>query len=97
MESLIIKTTKRKLGVNWVNRYHKRNQEVLSKMACALDRQRSTANNPETIEAFCMTVEKTVHKYNNLLQNIWNMDEKGFILVEAAKCKVICRAGRRNP
>ena len=29
--------------------------------------------------------------------NIWNMDEKGFLLGIANKVKVICRRGRKNP
>jgi hypothetical protein len=30
-------------------------------------------------------------------ENVYNMDEKGFVLGQALKCKVIVRAGRKNP
>jgi hypothetical protein len=30
-------------------------------------------------------------------ENIYNMDEKGFMLGQALKVKVICRKGRKNP
>jgi hypothetical protein len=30
-------------------------------------------------------------------ENIYNMDEKGFLLGQALKVKVICRRGRKNP
>jgi hypothetical protein len=30
-------------------------------------------------------------------ENIYNMDEKGFLLGQALKVKVICRKGRKNP
>ena len=29
--------------------------------------------------------------------NIWNMDEKSFLLGVSAKCRVVCRKGRKNP
>lgn len=35
--------------------------------------------------------------YNILPENIYNMDEKGFMMGIASHCKVICRRGRKNP
>jgi hypothetical protein len=38
-----------------------------------------------------------IRKLNAHLENIYNMDEKGFMLGEALKVKVIRRRGRKNP
>lgn len=35
--------------------------------------------------------------YNILPENTYNMDEKGFMMGIASRCKVICRRGRKNP
>jgi len=66
-------------------------------MSSTLDRQRIAANDPAVVKKFCTVVQRTVYKYKLPPQNIWNMDEKGCMLGQAAKCKVLCRAGRRNP
>ena len=42
-------------------------------------------------------LKKLIHKHNVSLSNIYNKDEKGFMLRQALKVKVICRKGHRNP
>src|SRR5437773_4473413 len=41
--------------------------------------------------------QKAVRDYKVETINIWNMDEKGFLLGIVNKVKVICRRGRKNP
>ncbi len=38
-----------------------------------------------------------MHRLKAQLENIYNMDEKGFLLGLALKVRVICHRGRRNP
>jgi len=66
-------------------------------MSSSLDRQRVAANDPAVVKKFCMVVQRTVYKNKISPQNIWNMDEKGYMLGQAAKCKVLYRVGCRNP
>ena len=40
--------------------------------------------------------KKAVVDYKVLTDNIWNMDEKGFLMGLASKARVICRQGRKN-
>jgi hypothetical protein len=40
---------------------------------------------------------KVLIKYKIKKENIWNMDEKGFLMDMAARAKVVCRKGRQNP
>jgi hypothetical protein len=40
--------------------------------------------------------KKAIKDYKVLNINIWNIDEKGFLMRLANKARVICRRGRRN-
>jgi len=66
-------------------------------MSSSLDKQRVTANNPAVVKKLCTVVQRTVYKHKMPTRNIGNMDRKGCMLCQAAKCKVLCRAGRRYP
>jgi hypothetical protein len=40
---------------------------------------------------------KALKEYQVKEANIWNMNEKGFLLGISAKYRVICKKGRKNP
>lgn len=42
-------------------------------------------------------LKQVIALYEILPKHSYNMDEKGFMMGLAAKVKVVCRAGRRNP
>lgn len=44
-----------------------------------------------------MQLKQVIALYDVLPKNTYNMDEKGFMMGQAAKVKVICKAGRKNP
>ena len=56
-----------------------------------LDRQRAAAGNPKIMEKHFSIFKKAVKDYKVKIDNIWNMDEKGFLMGLASKAKVICR------
>ena len=61
-----------------------------------LDHQRAAAGNPKIMKKHFSIFKKAVGDYKVIIDNIWNMDEKGFLMGLATKAKVICRQGRRN-
>ena len=55
------------------------------------------AGSPRPIIDFFHKLKKVRKEYNFLLENIYNMDEKGFILGVSNQSKFVCKAGRRPP
>ena len=85
------------LGKRWMDRFIKRHSELQTRFSQRLERQRSVASNPRVLEHHFRLFEKALKEYKIKEVNIWNMDEKGFLLGIAAKVKVVCRKGRKNP
>jgi hypothetical protein len=94
---LHITNSDKKIGKHWIERFMKRHKELQMKFTQRLDRQRAAAGNPKIMEKHFSIFKKAVKDYKVKNVNIWNMDEKGFLMGLAAKAKVICRRGRRNP
>ena len=86
-----------KLGESWLQKFLDRHPKVSSKFGSNLDRQRALAGSPGPIIDYFNKLKKVLKKYNFLPENIYNMDEKGFMLGMSNRAKVICRAGRRPP
>ncbi|KAH0603952.1 uncharacterized protein H6S33_006983 [Morchella sextelata] len=74
----------RRLGKHWLARFLQRNPELASKFSARLDKQRAL-------------LKQVITLYDILPKDKYNMDEKGFMMGIAAKVKVICRFGRKNP
>ena len=85
-----------KLGKTWLQRFLNRYTNVSSKFGSKLDRQHALAGNPGPIIDYFCKLKKTLKQYNFLPENIYNMDEKGFILGMSSRAKVIYR-GRHPP
>lgn len=89
------------IGRNWVSRFLDRHPDLASKYSTQLDRQRQNASNPVTLRDYFNKHSRLVRRLIPLglrpSDDIYNFDEKGFILGYSAKAKVICRSGRRNP
>ena len=86
-----------KLGKSWLQNFLDRHPKVSSKFGSNLDRQRALAGSPGPIIDYFNKVKKVLKEYNFLPENIYNTDEKGFMLGMSNRAKVICRAGRRPP
>ncbi|KAH0602245.1 uncharacterized protein H6S33_009886 [Morchella sextelata] len=89
------------IGRNWVSRFLDRHPDLAAKYSTQLDRQRQNASNPITLRDYFNKLSRLVRRLISLglwpSDDIYNFDEKGFILGYSAKAKVICRSGRRNP
>lgn len=85
------------LGKNWITRFLDRHPQLAGKFSTQIDRQRVFANNPITLRDYYNKLQKLLRKHHFLSENIWNIDEKGFILGFSSHAKVICGAARRNP
>ena len=86
-----------RVGVNWIRRFIKRHKELETRFDRRLERQRKAAEDPSIMEHHFKLFNRAQTKYKIRPEHIWNMDEKGFLLGMAAKSKVVCRKGRRNP
>ena len=75
------------LGPTWLRGFLRRHPTISTRFSMPMDRQRAFANHPGPIIA----------KYRIPDENMWNMDEKGFILGKANRAKVMVRAGRLPP
>lgn len=85
------------LGNHWLERFLDQNPQVTSRFANRLDRARNSAANPEIIKDFFGKLQQVIREYNIILENMYNMDEKGFMMGVSDKTHVICRRGRKNP
>jgi len=85
------------LGKRWVGNFLKRHPELAAKYGTQLDRQRAYASHLPTLRDYFRKLERLVRKYNLKPEDIFNMDEKGFIIGRSSRAKVVCRAGRRPP
>ena len=84
------------VGEHWVYLSLDRHPNVATKIASRLDRQRAVASNPTTVKEFIRLVQQTISNYKTP-PNIWNIDEKGFMLGQAKKSRGVMRKSRRSP
>ena len=85
------------LGRTWLRGFLNRHPDVSARYSAPMDRQRAFANHPGPIKDYFKKLKAVISKYQIREENMWNMDEKGFILGTASGAKVIARAGRRPP
>src|SRR5437879_3357748 len=84
-------------GKHWLSRFLDRNPSITVKYSCRLKRQRAQVNNPWVIKDFFVKLTCLVRTHALKASQVFNMDEKGFLLGQAAKARVLCRRERRNP
>jgi hypothetical protein len=72
---------KRELGKAWVDRYIKRHQiDLISRWATGIDRARHQADSISKYTLYFSLLHEKMSKYDVEARNIYNMDEKGFML-----------------
>ncbi|RPA76807.1 DDE-domain-containing protein, partial [Ascobolus immersus RN42] len=86
----------KKLGKRWINRFMHRHPELRSKMSCALDKQRKLAGTVSILEAFYAELIRIIIRYNIQIQHCHNCDEKGCVIGQSGKEKVIIPHGKRH-
>ncbi len=85
------------LGVSWMTRFLKRHPSLQVKRPSTLEKVRKKAATAEVMKRHIRLYEKTVKRFNVKEENIWNMDEKGFLTGHVSKIRVICKRGRGPP
>lgn len=79
----------RRVGRNWVTRFLKRHAELARVKSRLLETQRGKANNVEAILHWFGLFHETMQKHKLLPENVWNMDEKGFMIGYGKKTDII--------
>ena len=85
------------LGSTWLRGFLNRHPELSSKFASGLNRQRTLSSKPGSIKDYFQKLQMLLRKHNFLPHNIYNMDEKAFLLGMSNRAKVIMRRGRGPP
>lgn len=83
-----------RVGRTWHLSFLERHPDLSAKFCRQLDQARATASNPQIIQEFFAMYKSVVDKYAITPANIHNMDEKGFLIGQAAKCKVVVAKDR---
>lgn len=78
------------IGKNWITRFLNRHPQVMAKFSSACDKNRIKGRDPEIIIAHFRKVEKLIRTWDIAEDMIFNMDEKGLMMSESDRCKVIC-------
>ncbi|KAJ6256465.1 hypothetical protein Dda_8327 [Drechslerella dactyloides] len=78
-----------KIRKNWVTRFLKRHPELTTVRSRMLEDKRGKANDIKAIIEWFTLFNCLVRKHKILPQNIWNMDEKGFMIGWAKAANVI--------
>jgi len=84
---LIIRMT---VGENWVSRFLNRHPMLATKLTSPLERGRVDAEDPRVVRDHFAKVQRVIIAKNIQQKNMYNMDEKGFLIGLSEKSKVIC-------
>ncbi|KAG7006901.1 hypothetical protein G7Y79_00012g032370 [Physcia stellaris] len=84
---LIARGDKNPLGLNWVHKFMARHKHLVSKFVPPLDKDRAMAQSPAILKEWFDLFQRyrTLYKVKN--DNIYNMDEKGFLQGVIAKLR----------
>lgn len=88
------------IGKNWMSRFLKRHSDLALKLSTQLERQHTYANDPQILQLYFGKLGRLIKQHTSSLRRpfqIYNIDEKWFLMGLAARAKVLCRRGRRNP
>src|SRR5450432_3355951 len=89
IELLRAKGSTELLGIHWQDRFFLRYPELKAKYLNGLDRNRFTAQDPIIISEWFKLYKDTIEEYNIQSNDIYNIDEKGFMVGMLQKTKVI--------
>lgn len=84
------------IGKNWITRYLANTPRFKSVFSRQLDRSRALNNNRTIINEWFDLYKSVVDKYGIQPEDIWNMDEKGFMAGISTSSKVIVRSKKTS-
>ena len=85
------------VGKRFLDRFRKRHAALSSHFTQGINRERALASDSTVLNHFFNCLVEILSWYYILPENIWNMDEKGFLLGVSSREKVLCRSTRKNP
>jgi len=85
------------LGQHWLSNFLNRHPSLSAKFSTQLDCQRAYGGNIPALKDYFAKLLRLIRIRKIQPEDIFNMDEKGFIIGMSSKAKVICRTGRRPP
>lgn len=83
------------LRVNWIQRFLHRHTKLNSVFSQALNKERAATHNEDLINGWFSLYSKVLEDYDLQPSDIYNMNEKGFAMRIAGKCRVICSREQR--
>ena len=81
------------LGITWLRKFLNRHPEHSTKFASGSNRQRAPSSKSAPIKDYLRKLQTLLRKYKFLPHNIYNMDEKGFLLGCLIKQKSLLGGG----
>jgi hypothetical protein len=84
------------VGVNWASNFVKRILELKMRFNRRLDYQRAQNEDPDIMKGWFELVRNTIAKYGIHEDDIYNMDEVGFLMGLIATAKVVTASERRH-
>ena len=72
-------------GKHWLSRFVDRNPSITVRLSGHLERQRAQANDPRVIKDFFAKLTRLVRTHGLKPSQVFNMDEKGFLLGQASQ------------
>ena len=84
------------LGINWIQKFLSRHPELKTRYSPPLDKERALAQDPDTLRGWFDLFQQTVNEYQIVNEDIYNMDEKGFMQGVIGKLKVMVSKYERN-
>ena len=77
------------VGENWVSRFLDQHLMLATKLTSALERGRVDAEDPRVVRDHFAKIQRVITAKNIQHKNMYNMDEKGFLMELSEKSKVI--------
>ena len=79
----------KKLGINWIQKFLGRHEEIKTKYLPPLDKERALATTPGILNYWFNLYHDVKTEFGVTDENVWNMDEKGFLQGQQGKIKVL--------
>ena len=84
------------VGVNWPAKFLSRHPELKTKFVPPLDKERHGAQDPAIIRQWFELYQRARNSFNIEDQDVWNMDEKGFMMGVIAKMRVVISKANKD-
>ncbi len=84
------------IGINYTQKFMNRHKDLKSKYIPPLDKERANAQDPVLLQGWFELFQQTKTRFQIQEEDIYNMDEKGFMMGVVAKLKVIISKYDKN-